>query len=275
MSRSTTQRLLTNKVRAGDATFVHDDLIVEEPLSIQLDGVLVASTMRTPGNDFELAAGFCFTEGLVGLTDVRGIRHCGRRSAVANEFNVVKVDTGGRVPTPKARLSLMSSSCGLCGNDSIHELAERVGSLPEYEPWDLEFLVSLPERIAGHQPLHDATGAVHMAAAFDRTGDLVVAREDIGRHNALDKLIGRLMLDGGLPSTDLALFVSSRASFEMVQKAWAGGFTALVAVSGPSALAVNTARRSGMTLAGFARQGRANVYSPVPSSPSMNASVDS
>ncbi|MEZ5229601.1 MAG: formate dehydrogenase accessory sulfurtransferase FdhD [Acidimicrobiales bacterium] len=267
MSRSTTQRLLTRKVRGDEARLVPDDLIVEEPLSIELDGSLVASTMRTPGNDFELAAGFCFTEGLVGPGDVQTIRYCGGGSAVATEFNVVTVETGrsSAVATDdasSARRGLVSSSCGLCGSDAIHELADRIGPLPEHEPWDRDLLLSLPAQVKGHQPLHDATGAVHLAAAVDRSGAVVVAREDIGRHNAVDKVIGRLLLDRALPASDLALFVSSRASFEMVQKAWAGGFTALVAVSGPSALAVQSARRAGMTLAGFAREGRANFYSP-------------
>ncbi len=266
MSRSTTQRLLTRKMGEGEARLVPDDLIVEEPLSIELDGVTVASTMRTPGNDFELAAGFCLTEGLIAPGGVQQIRYCGGGSAVATEFNVVTVDSrGGRLQPEReasSRRTMVSSSCGLCGSDAIHELAGRIGPLPAHESWDRDLLASLPERVGGHQPLHDATGSVHLAAAFDRDGEIIVAREDIGRHNAVDKVVGRLLLDGRLPATELALFVSSRASFEMVQKAWAGGFTALVAVSGPSALAVQSARRAGLTLAGFARSGRANFYSP-------------
>ncbi len=268
MSRSTTQRLLTRKVAAGEAPLLPDDLIVEEPLSIELDGNLVASTMRTPGNDFELAAGFCLSEGLIEPGDLHQIRYCGRGSAVALEFNVVTVETGGRAARiddgehPAARRGMISSSCGLCGSDAIHELASRIGPLPSHRAWDRELLVSLSGRLDGNQPLHDATGAVHLAIAFDRAGSVVVAREDIGRHNAVDKVVGRLLLDARLPADDLALFVSSRASFEMVQKAWSGGFTALVAASGPSALAVQSARRAGMTLVGFARAGRANFYSP-------------
>ncbi len=262
MSRSETQRLLARKVSPGGSQLIPDDLIVEEPLSIELDGQLVASTMRTPGNDFELAAGFCLSEGFVGPGDIRQIRFCGGGSAAATEFNVVSVDTGGRVAVPAGRLGVTSSSCGLCGSDAIHELEGRVGLLPPHDPWDPALLMGLPALMGGHQPLHDRTGSVHVAAAFDRAGHMVIAREDIGRHNAVDKVVGRLLLDGRLPAGELALFVSSRASFEMVQKAWAGGFTALVAVSGPSALAVASARRAGMTLVGFARGDTANFYSP-------------
>ncbi len=265
MSQPATERLSTEKVRAGEATLVDDDLIVEEPLSIELDGVLVASTMRTPGDDFDLAVGFCLTDGLITAGELPRLRGCLGSPSIAAASNVVAIDTGrpqlvnGPVATARA---LISSSCGLCGSDAIHELADRIGPLPDHEPWDRTLLVSLADRVEGHQPLHDATGSVHVAVAFDRAGNVVVAREDIGRHNAVDKVIGRLLLDARLPANDLVLFVSSRASFEMVQKAWAGGFSALVAVSGPSALAVQSARRAGMTLAGFARAGRANFYSP-------------
>ncbi len=124
-------------------------------------------------------------------------------------------------------------------------------------------LTSVPERVPAGQKLFDTTGGVHAAAAFDRSGEPVLVREDIGRHNAVDKVVGRMLLDGRLPAGDLGLWVSGRASFEIVQKAWAGGFAALVAVSAPSSLAVDAARAAGMTLAGFARPGRLNVYAPV------------
>ncbi len=263
VSRSRTQRLLTRQIRNESSRLVPDDVIVEEPLSIQLDGITVSTTMRTPGSDFELAAGFCFTEGMLGAGRIRTIRYCGTGSAAETEFNVVAVDSGGTAPTPTPRLGPTSSSCGICGTDAILELAERLPSLPEIEPWDRELLISLPQRLDGHQPLHDATGAVHAAAAFDRSGRLRAIREDIGRHNAVDKVVGHLLLDGALPAHDRALFVSSRASFEMVQKAWAAGFTALVAASGPSVLAVTTAQQAGMTLVAFVRGGRANLYSPL------------
>jgi len=239
-----------------------DELVVEEPLTIRLDDHVVSSTMRTPGHDFELAAGFLHTEGVLGINMVTGIRYCGTGSPVDSEFNVVSVETGSRAPEPKARLGSISSSCGVCGTEAIEELTARLRVLSAYEPWDAAALVSMPETLRTTQPLFDETGAVHAAGAFDRQGSLVVAREDIGRHNAVDKVIGRLMLDDQLPASELALVVSGRASFEMVQKAWAGGFTALVAVSGPSALAVATARRAGLTVVGFARDAKASFYSP-------------
>ena len=134
--------------------------------------------------------------------------------------------------------------------------------LGAYKPWDPSLLVELPDVLRADQPLFATTGAVHAAAAVDRGGAIVVVREDIGRHNAVDKVVGRLLLDDQLPAGELALVVSGRGSFEMVQKAWAAGFTALVAVSAPSALAVATARRAGLTLVGFARDGGGNFYSP-------------
>jgi FdhD protein len=239
-----------------------EELIVEEPLAIRLDDIQVSSTMRTPGHDFELAAGFLFTEGSLAGAPITGIRYCGTGLATESDFNVVTVDTAGEAPAPTPRLGSTTSSCGLCGSEAIAELTERLRVLGPYDPWDPALLAALPDQLRASQPLFDATGAVHGAAAVDRGGQLVVVREDIGRHNAVDKVVGRLLLDRLLPARDLALVVSGRGSFEMVQKAWAGGFTALVAVSAPSALAVATARRAGLTLAAFVRNGAANLYSP-------------
>jgi FdhD protein len=254
--------VLTRQFDGAAGGRVPDELVVEEPLAIWLDDTQVSSTMRTPGHDFELAAGFLLTEGVLAGAPVSGIRYCGTGAAAETDFNVVTVETGGRAPVPTPRLGSTSSSCGLCGSEAIAELTERLRVLGPYEPWDLAFLVGLPDVLRGSQPLFDATGAVHAAAAVERDGRVTVAREDIGRHNAVDKVVGRLLLDGRLPAGDQALVVSGRGSFEMVQKAWAAGFTALVAVSGPSALAVSTARRAGLTLVGFARSGRGKVYSP-------------
>ena len=237
-------------------------MVVEEPLTIRLDDHQVSSTMRTPGHDFELAAGFLHAEGVLDSALITGIRYCGTGSPVDSEFNVVSVETGGRAETPTARLGSISSSCGVCGAEAIEALTERLRVLPAYEPWDAELLVRLPDELRGHQSLFDTTGAVHGAAAVTRDGTLAVAREDIGRHNAVDKVAGRLLLVHRLPATEFALVVSGRASFEMVQKAWASGFTALVAVSAPSALAISTARRAGLTLVGFTRNGNAKFYSP-------------
>lgn len=256
--------MLTTRFADGELRRGPDELIVEEPMEIRLDDQLVSTTMRTPGHDFELAVGFCFTEGLLAGVPVQTCRYCGTGSAVDTEFNVVSVETGGAAPAPTPRLGNTSSSCGLCGSTSIDELCDRLEPLPAESPatFDVGVLTGLPEKVRAAQELFDRTGAVHAAAAFTRAGELVHLREDIGRHNAVDKVVGRMLLDDALPATGMALYVSGRASFELVQKAWAAGFGALVAVSAPSALAVATARRANLVLVGFARDGRANVYSP-------------
>ena len=215
--------------------------------------------MRTPGHDFELAAGFCFTEGLLGGAPVLQCKYCGTGSAVESEFNVVTVDTGGRAPAPTPRLTVTTSACGMCGTTAVDELRERLHPLPPRPPIGLDVLASLPAT-GSDQELFDVTGAVHAAVAFDAAGEAFLTREDIGRHNAVDKVVGRLLLDDALPATGLGLWVSGRASFEIVQKAWAAGFGTVVAVSAPSSLAVSAARLAGMTLCGFARGGRLNVY---------------
>ncbi len=242
-------------------------------MEIQLDEVLVATTMRTPGDDFELAVGYCFTEGLLGEAAVRGCRYCATGPPVETDFNVVSVDTGGEAPTPTPRLTPTTSSCGLCGAESIAELAERLQPLVVDTPYPIDVLATLPGRVTDAQDLFATTGAVHAAAAADRDGTVLVVREDIGRHNAVDKVIGHLLGEGPAPpGRERALYVSGRASFEMVQKAWAGGFSAVVAVSAPSALAVEAARAANLTLAGFAREGRMNVYSPeIPEASALEA----
>jgi FdhD protein len=239
-----------------------DQLVVEEPLEIHLDGTLVSTTMRTPGHDFELAAGFCFTEGLLAGAPVRTCKYCGTGSAVESDFNVVTVETGGLAPVPTPRLTVTSSACGMCGTTAIDELRERLHPLPPSPPLPLAVVAAMPDRVIGDQELFAATGAVHAAAAFDADGEVLLVREDIGRHNAVDKVVGRMLLDGRLPAAGLGLYVSGRASFEMVQKAWAAGFGTVVAVSAPSSLAVAAARQAGLTLCGFARGGELNVYAP-------------
>ncbi len=267
MVRSKHQSLIVRQVDGTGLRRAPDELLVEEPLAIHLDGHQITSTMRTPGHDFELAAGFCHTEGVLDGHSITGIRYCGTGAAVESDFNVVTVETGGKAPEPTPRLGSTSSSCGICGADAIGELTERLRVLPAYAPWPTELLLSLSRRVEPAQELFAMTGSSHAAAAFDRSGDCLVVREDIGRHNAVDKVIGRLLLDGDLPALDLALFVSGRASFEMVQKAWAAGFSALVAVSGASSLAVGTARRAGITMLGFARDDTATLYSGEPLAP--------
>ncbi len=234
-------------------------LAAEEPLAIELDGVRVATTMRTPGHDFELAVGFCHGEGLLDGYPVRTVRYCATGSAVETAFNVVSVSTGRRSPDLVARLGLTTSSCGFCGTTGIEELAERLAPV-DGEPLPGAALAAAADRLRGAQSLFDETGAVHAAGVIEPDGSVATVREDVGRHNAVDKVVGRLLLDDRLPATRRGLVVSGRASFELVHKAWAAGFRALVAVSAPTALAVATAERAGMQLAGFARDGALTVY---------------
>ncbi len=270
MARRRTERMIVTRV-VGPADARHvgrrpDELIVEEPMSIQLDGTLVSTTMRTPGHDYELAVGFCLTEGLLAGHPVVGVRYCADGSAVDSEFNVVTVETGGRAPMPTPRLGNVSSSCGWCGSEQLDDMCARLDPLPDAGPVDLDLVGSIADRVLDGQGLFATTGSVHAAAAFDRDGAILVMREDVGRHNAVDKVVGAFALGrhdlAPLPATGLGLFVSGRASIEMVQKAWAAGFSTLVAVSAPTALAVDAARRARLVLAGFVRGDGFNVYSP-------------
>ncbi len=265
MARSRTDTMLVTRITAGGARRRQpDELIVEEPMSIQLDGVQINTTMRTPGHDYELAVGFCHTEGVLAGMPVTTVRYCANGSAVTSEFNVVTVETGGRAPAPTPRLGTTSSSCGLCGSDSIDTLCDRLAPLDpsRANAFNIDTFPDVCSRALTSQGLFSSTGAVHAAAVFDAEGNISITREDVGRHNAVDKVIGRLLLDNQLPATGLGLFVSGRASFEMVQKAWAGGFSVLVSVSAPTSLAVETARRANLMLAGFVRADRLNIYAP-------------
>ena len=243
-----------------------DTVLVEEPLEIRLDGELVATTMRTPGHDFELAVGFCHAEGW--LTDARisGVRYCATGGALETAYNVVTVETTGATVVPTPRLGNVTSSCGWCGSDSVDSLAARLAPL---EPLvlgaaEVRVLAGLAARIELHQELFASTGGSHAAAVFDLAdGAPIVVREDIGRHNALDKCVGHLLLDGAridgalmddaLPAAGHGVWISGRASFEMVQKAWAGGARVVVSVSAASSLAIETAQRAGIALFGFVR----------------------
>jgi FdhD protein len=236
-------------------------------MEIRLDDHLVATTMRTPGHDFELAVGFCHGDGL--LVDAKGgpvavetVRYCETGTAVETGFNVVSVSTAAAAAVPVARLGLVGSSCGLCGSASIETVSARLGALGAPSmPVRTEVLHAVGDRVRRGQELFEVTGGVHAAAAFGLTdGDVTVIREDIGRHNAVDKVVGRLLLDDAVPATERGLWVSGRASFEMVVKAWGAGFGVLVSVSAPSALAVSTAAAAGVVLVGFARDGRLTVY---------------
>lgn len=237
-----------------------DHVAVEAPLEVRIDGRLVTTTMRTPGHDFELAAGLCVAEGLVpaGTSMVRAIRYCMRSSTA---FDAVTVETGGAARRPHERMSPSTTSCGLCGSTAIAAVQGRLR--PHGEPGARlapEVLLAVPERVRAAQGVFASTGGVHAAAAFDGEGQVCVVREDVGRHNAVDKVVGRLLLDGLLPARVFGLFVSGRVSFEIVTKAWAAGFAAVLAVSAPSSLAIEAARAGGLALYGFARSGRMNAY---------------
>jgi FdhD protein len=236
-----------------------DTLAIEEPLEILVGARNVSITMRTPGNDEELAAGFLFTEGI--LRD---------RSQIAEVAptgeNRVTVRLNSQAGVDLERLErhfYMSSSCGVCGKASIQAL-ETVGCpvLPEGRPLvPLALIHGLPEQLRARQRVFDRTGGLHASALFHSSGSFLDVREDVGRHNALDKLIGSRFLAGGLPLDDHLILLSGRASFELVQKALMAAVPMLVAVGAPSSLAVEMAQRYGMTLIGFAREGRFNVYS--------------
>jgi FdhD protein len=244
-----------------------DRLVTEEPMEIRAHGPRerprpVAVTMRTPGNDFELAAGFLLTEGIVDhAADIDEIAYCLAGAEEPQEYNVVTVRT--RVPVADRlteRRHVAHAGCGLCGKttlDAIEVRWEPVGHGPRVSP---SVLADLPARLAARQSVFSATGGLHAAARFSADGELHAVREDVGRHNALDKLIGAAALAGELPCADDVLLLSGRAGFELVQKAAAAGFPIVAAVSAPSSLAVATAARFGITLAGFVRDGRCNVY---------------
>jgi FdhD protein len=231
-----------------------DAVAVEEPLEIRVDGEPLAVTMRTPGHDEELALGFLYGEGLIAEP-----RRVGLTADLA--VNVVEVE-GPLERDPGRRRFYTTSSCGVCGKGALEEVAATVGGapLPSGPPLERRLLAELPERMSAAQPTFERTGGLHATGVFDSAGELLLSREDVGRHNAMDKAVGRLLLDGGLPLSDRILCVSGRLSFELVQKAAAAGAPVLVGVGAPSALAVELAADRGMTLAGFARNGRVNVY---------------
>lgn len=235
-----------------------DTVAVEEPLEIRVNGHSVAVTMRTPGSDFELAAGFLFTEGIVSKRDaIAGISYC----AKPQNYNIVNVAlTVPFDPTRFSRHVYTSSSCGICGKASL-ELV-RAACPAKVEPFrpDHEMLFALPGKLRAAQPVFEQTGGLHAAALFDKIGNLLHLNEDVGRHNALDKLVGTLLLAGKLPAHETVVLMSGRASFELVQKAVIAGIPALAAVGAPSSLAINLAKEFGVNLVGFLRDGRFNEY---------------
>ncbi|MEU2893001.1 formate dehydrogenase accessory sulfurtransferase FdhD [Streptomyces albidoflavus] len=263
-----TERRRVLRIRDGAVSARADTLVAEEPLEIRLNGKPLAITMRTPGDDFALAVGFLVSEGvLTDASELASVVYCaGATADGSNTYNVVDVRLAEGVALPDISLErnvYTSSSCGLCGKASLdavrtktrHPLTGADGV--RLSPAQLSVL---PDRLRAAQQVFDRTGGLHGAALFTPEGELVDLREDVGRHNAVDKVVGRVLQQGRLPLGESVLLVSGRASFELVQKAVMAGIPMLAAVSAPSSLAVELARESGMTLVGFLRGASMNVY---------------
>jgi FdhD protein len=275
-------QIAVRRVVEGEVTENSPDILaVEEPLEIRLgfpDGThrAISITMRTPGEDAELAAGFLFTEEILKSPDqIKQIKHCGlkigKRSGVidrasALNSNTIRVDLNDGIDIDFKKLErhfYTTSSCGVCGKSSIEALRAGATELPDREnpKIDGDLINRLPAILRSSQDVFDQTGGLHASALFDADGKIDIVREDVGRHNALDKVIGTKFLAGELPLADHVLLVSGRASFELVQKALMAGIPILVAVGAPSSLAVELADEFGMTVVGFVRDGSFNVYS--------------
>lgn len=263
-----TERRRVVRIRGGAVSARPDTLVAEEPLEIRLNGRPIAITMRTPGDDFALAAGFLVSEGvLAAASDVRNIVYCaGAKDDGSNTYNVVDVRLAPDVPVPDITLErnvYTTSSCGLCGKASLDAVRTTARfPIADTPPLRLSpgLLAALPDRLRAAQRVFDRTGGLHAAALFSEDGELLDVREDVGRHNAVDKVVGRALTDGRLPLGRAVLLVSGRASFELAQKAVMAGIPVLAAVSAPSSLAVDLAAETGLTLVGFLRGQDMNVY---------------
>ncbi|HEV7700144.1 MAG TPA: formate dehydrogenase accessory sulfurtransferase FdhD [Pyrinomonadaceae bacterium] len=266
---------------AGLEEETRDQLAVEEPLEIRVgfsrggnvEHKAISITMRTPGDDGDLAAGFLFTEGILSSPDqIRQIRHCGLKigkaagtvdRVAAINSNTIRVDLADGVEIDLERLKrhfYTSSSCGVCGKSSIEALHTGAKRIESELTLRSSFISELPDRLRAAQNVFERTGGLHASALFNSEGEIDLIREDVGRHNALDKVIGAKFMAGETPLSNRVLLVSGRASFELVQKALMSGIPVLAAVGAPSSLAVELAREFGMTLMGFVRDGRFNVY---------------
>lgn len=267
MSNPSVQSRIIQAVRGAERHDVDDCVAVEEPLEIRVaregeggSGRAVSITMRTPGHDRELAAGFLYGEGLIrDRSDVVAIAPCGQSG------NVIRVELPRGSTLDLSRLErnfYTSSSCGVCGKASIEAVTETVPSCAVESDLrvDAALLPSLAGRARSAQQAFDQTGGLHAATLFDANGTLLASYEDVGRHNAMDKLVGSLFMAGGLPASRNLLLLSGRASFELLQKAMAAGIPVVVAMGAPSSLAVELAERAGITLAGFLRASSYNVY---------------
>ena len=267
MSGRRTKRMRVTRIDPeGSRTTREDVLAVEEPLEIRIDGKSFSVTMRTPGDDFDLVAGFLVSEGVVWSADqLAAMRYCsGVDESGQQTFNVIDAQLSPGTPAPDPSLErhvYTSSSCGICGTasiDAVHKSAH-FGHV-ESDGFDPTVLGRLPDSLRDRQKVFDSTGGVHAAGLFTSAGELICLREDVGRHNAVDKVVGWALREGRLPLRGTVLQVSGRASFELVQKAHMAGIPVLSAVSAPSSLAVEHAGSAGMTLVGFNRAGHFNIY---------------
>jgi FdhD protein len=268
--RETLRRNVANvRVQAvhGDARSERADTVAaEEPLEIRVqppegDAHQVAVTMRTPGGDFELAVGFLFTEGLIVPGDIRRVAYCDDVAAEDQLYNIVSVTLERPFDAERLRRNFYAtSSCGVCGKAALDDIEVRCAPVADGPNVTVDVLRSLPAELRRSQKVFDRTGGLHAAGLFRPDGALVTAREDVGRHNAVDKTIGEMVLAGRVPLADHVLQVSGRLSFEIVQKAAVAGIPIVSAVSAPSSLAIEAAERFGMTLVGFVRDDRLNVY---------------
>jgi FdhD protein len=263
-----TREVAVTRVAAGGATRTRDVAAVEEPLDVRLHGRSFAVIMRTPGEDRALAAGFLLSERIIrSAADIGAIEHC-RHPDQSRAHHVVEVflvgDAAGRVPAllEQRRQVIANSSCGICGRATIDELASDIAPLPVSVTMALDAIRALPARLRAQQSRFDETGGLHGAALFRRDGSLLGSAEDVGRHNAVDKVLGELLLAGEtIPlSVGAALMVSGRVSFEIVQKAWLGGIQIVAAISAPTSLAIELAEAAGITLLGFVRESSLNIY---------------
>lgn len=266
MGRVTARRRVL-RFRDGAMDSGPDTLAAEEPMEIRVNARALTITMRTPGDDFDLAVGFLVSEGVVrSAEDVLAVRYCaGRTGEGINTYNVVDVSLAPSVPGPDPSLErnfYTTSSCGLCGKASLDAVRTTATWSIAEDPLRISpaTLAVLPDRLRDAQPVFDRTGGLHAAGLFSAEGELLHLAEDVGRHNAVDKVIGHALLAGSLPLRGHLLMVSGRASFELVQKAIMAGIPALAAVSAPSSLAVDLAEEHGLTLIGFLRGSSMNVY---------------
>lgn len=271
MAKPAAPSLRIRRFAAGEWTESPDAVVTEEPLQLLLDGEPLAVVMRTPGADVELALGLLFAEGIIrSLRDVRGMRISAEADETESrievepslvESNQVDVLLAGQPRRKPERSMLASSACGVCGTQMIEDLRRDLASLTAGPVFDPALLPGLVEKLRSGQGVFDRTGGLHAAGLFDAGGELIALREDVGRHNAVDKVVGRLLLDGRLPASNTRLVVSGRAGYELVQKSIGAGIPLMAAVGAPSSLAVAMAREFNQTLVGFLRGNRFNVYS--------------